>query len=102
MNKQVIKINDVVTGTFTNADGYTLFLSMDKIINNGGIIVLSLSDCSPLSSSFLNSSIGSLIEKHGFSEMKGRLVLTNYTPVMAENIKHYIDRFKSLNLANGR
>ncbi len=96
MKKEVVKIKEVVSGTSTNIEGYTLFVLMDKIISNGDTIVLSLKDCNILSSSFLNSSIGSLIEKHGFHEMKGRLVLTNYTPSMAEYIGHYISRFKEL------
>lgn len=96
MNKEIVIISDIVSGTSTNAEGYPLFLAMDKIIERGDIVVLSLKDSNPLSSSFLNSSIGSLIEKHGYSEMKGRLALTNYTHVMADYISRYISRFKEL------
>ncbi|HTB32297.1 MAG TPA: DUF4325 domain-containing protein [Bacteroidia bacterium] len=96
MNKEILIVSEIVSGTSTNAEGYPLFLAMDKIIENGNIVVLSLKNCNPLSSSFLNSSIGSLIEKHGYSEMKGRLVLTNYTHIMADYISRYISRFKKL------
>jgi STAS-like domain of unknown function (DUF4325) len=100
MKKEIVKVSEVITGTSTNAEGYPLFVVMDKIIENRNIIVLSLKGCSIFSSSFLNSSIGNLLEKYGVAEMKGRLLLTDFTPVIADNIKQYIKRFKQFNRSN--
>lgn len=97
MKKEIVKVKEIVNGTSTNAEGYPLFLAMDKIIERGNIIVLSLKDCNVFSSSFLNSSIGNLLEKHSLTEMKGRLLLTDYTSTIANNISHYISRFKEVN-----
>ena len=96
MKKEIIIVKNIVAGTSTNAEGLSLFIAMDKVIAKGNIIVLSLNGCTPMSSSFLNSSIGALIEKHGFKSMKGQLILKNYTQVMADNIKHYLGRLKQL------
>jgi hypothetical protein len=96
MNKALVTVSKVVKGTSTNSDGYSLFLQMDKIICNGDILLLSLHACTPMSSSFLNSSIGALVEKHGFDKMQGRLLLTDYQPSMANNVREYLTNLKEL------
>lgn len=96
LNKNIISVIDNVPGTSTNTEGYILFLLMDKVFSIDGKITLSLKSCTPMSSSFLNSSFGALIEKYGFEKMKGRLVITDYTPVMADNIKNYLSSFQKI------
>lgn len=95
-NKIIITVKDVVSGTSTNAEGFALYTVMNKAISNDKTIVLSLKACTALSSSFLNSSIGAIVEKHGLKEMKGKLIITDYTPVMADNIKKYMSTLKKV------
>lgn len=95
MDKVTIKVMDVVPGTTTNADALPLYMSMKNVIAEDKIVVLSLSNATGMSSSFLNSSLGNLVEDYGFETLKGRLKLVDYTPVMLDSIKRYLDNIKS-------
>ncbi|HRH01524.1 MAG TPA: DUF4325 domain-containing protein [Bacteroidia bacterium] len=94
--KTEIIIRDVVTGTSTNDEAYPLFILMDGIIRKDNSIILSLKGCSNVSSSFLNSSIGSLYDKYGYSKLKGKIFITNSTPALAKLFKKYVENLKSL------
>ncbi|CAN5220189.1 hypothetical protein BH09BAC5_BH09BAC5_10480 [soil metagenome] len=94
MDKVTLKVMDLVEGTSTNINAVPLFLEMDKVIIANKVIVLSLKNAPALSSSFLNSSIGELVTKHGFNTLKGRLKIVDYTPVMADLIKNYLENLK--------
>ena len=96
MNKIVIPVKDVVKGTSTNEEALPLFDAIDNILSMSNIAVLSLKDCAPMSSSFLNSSVGVIIEKYGFDLLKGKLSIVDYTPSMAEIFKSYIESRKTL------
>lgn len=96
MEKEIIPVLKIVSGTSTNAEAIPLFHEMDKVIAQGKIIVLSLKDCRSFSSSFLNSSVGALFEKYGFDALKGRLSLRDYTPSIAEAFKRYLDNLHQI------
>lgn len=99
MDKKVIIVKDVVSGTSTNAEGTPLFVLMDSAIKDNKVIVLSLKSCPAMSTSFLNSSIGTLVERYGMSLLKNRLIITDYTTGMAESIKRYLSQLKDLVLS---
>lgn len=91
-----IKLMDCVTGTSTNVEGVSLFVQLSKIIDEGNYVRLSLSNITPLSSSFLNSSFGELLDKYGFDKIKESVVLTDYRMKDAMKIKNYLEEIKSL------
>lgn len=91
-----IKLTDVVSGTSTNADGCTLYFAIDKIINANNTVCIDLIDATPLSSSFLNSSIGELIDKYGIDKTKQSISYKNATPSMFNNIKNYYSQLLSV------
>lgn len=92
MKVRTIKLMDVVNGTSTNADGFTLFTLMDKAFSNGEIVKLSLENATPFASSFLNSSFGELMDKYGIEKIREQVKLTKYTRSRAMNIKEYLDK----------
>jgi hypothetical protein len=94
MNKRTIVVSEIVSGTSTNVEAMPLFFAMDKAILAGDIINLSLKNCSAMSSSFLNSSIGALFEKYGFDKLKGKLHLSDHTPSAAKNLSDYLNKIK--------
>lgn len=96
MNKDIIIVKDVTYGTSTNAEAIPLFLLMDNALLNNKSIVLSLKDCNAMSTSFLNSSIGSIIEKYGWDGLKGKLSIIDYNPSVAGVIKTYLENSKNL------
>lgn len=95
-DKVTIKVMDVVKGTTTNADAMPLYLSMKNALADNKIIVLSLHKATAMSSSFMNSSFGNLVEDYGFETLKGRLKLVDYTPVMLDSVKRYLDNLKKI------
>lgn len=88
-----IKIKDITTGTFTNDDGLSVFNSIDSAISENNTIILSFEGISSLSSSFLNSSFGEIIEKFGFDFLKNKIKITKYTPQLSNLIMNYIKNY---------
>jgi len=92
--KTTIKILDISNSTVTNADALGLKIAMEKAILNGETIVLSFHGVTTLTTSFLNSSIGEIIDEFGFDMLKGKLSLTDYTPPIGKMISTYIADMK--------
>lgn len=86
----IIKIADIVSETHSNASGVSLFYALENVLNNNDIIVnLSFEDISCPSTSFLNSSIGTLIEKHGIDILK-RVKPTKVTKTQADLLRIFV------------
>lgn len=89
----MIKICDIVNEAFTNASGYTLYLSLVKNLDEtNGVINLSFEKLHGTSSSFLNSSIGQLIEERGVEILK-RIKPINVGAAQATILKNYISTY---------
>ena len=96
MNSQTIIVKDICKGTFTNADGVALYCAISKVLSASGNVVLSFNGIDALSSSFLNSSIGNIIDEKGIDVLKNRIKITHYTPTLAEAIKKYVANYSCL------
>lgn len=92
----MILIKDIVKDTFTNASGYNLYLEivkqLDKTNEN---ILLSFEGISITSSSFLNSSIGAIVEERGFAILQ-RIKPVKVGATQAELLKKYISSLNRL------
>ena len=93
-----LKLKDVVEGTSTNSEGYSLYVVLDKHIKTGASVRLSLANCSPFSSSFLNSSLGALFDLHGFEYVKQRLKFTQYLTHHEQVLKKYFSDYEKFKL----
>lgn len=91
MDTPTIFLNDVVSGTFTNTEGAKLFAALAPYLAAVVPVRLSLRGASPMSSSFLNSSIGDLIDCYGVAALRRSLKLVDYVPSHAAVIKKYVD-----------
>jgi hypothetical protein len=91
MNTRTIKLMDCVHGTSTNNDGFELFIKISKVFDAGDILKLSLEGSTSMSSSFLNSSFGELVDRYGMDTIKRQLRLVNFKPSQAEEIKKYLE-----------
>ena len=83
-----------VAGTSTNAEGDKLFAALAPYVAAGKVVRLSLLHASPMSTSFLNSSFGELIDEFGIAAVRASLKLIDYLPSHAGIIKNYIDAFQ--------
>ncbi len=93
MNATKLTLADHVSGTATNAEGYALFLVLDEAIRRGESLRISLVNCGPLSSSFLNSSFGALFEEHGIEVVRQKIVFTHYLRHHARTLTRYFDDY---------
>jgi len=96
MKTQTIIVNQVTQSTLSNIDGYSLKTRIDNVLTTGSSVLLSFDDVITISSSFLNSSIGELIDQYGFEILKDRVKITNYTPSIAKAIRNYISDLRAL------
>ena len=84
----------IVDGTFTNTEGNKLYTALVPYLATGQTIRLSLRDATPMSTSFLNSSFGELIDKFGLSAFRNTLRIGDYIPSHAAAIKRYVDNYQ--------
>jgi hypothetical protein len=92
--KKLINILEITPSTITNSDAVGLKVAMKNAILNGDAIVLSFHGITTLTTSFLNSSIGEIIDEFGFDALKGRLSLIDYTPAIGKAVTDYISNLK--------
>ncbi len=89
-NSPVLPVAILTSGTLSNADGYKLLSALKgALATQSGPVTLDLSDVIGFSSSFLNSSFGTLFEEMGAASFK-RLRLSNYKPTQLKQLKEYM------------
>lgn len=82
-------ITDIVQDTYTNAGGFSLYTQIKKNLDSGIVTEISFKGASPLSSSFLNSSFGAIIEEIGFSSFKEKIKLIELSKTQANHLLGY-------------
>ena len=92
MSKLCLK--DLLPDTSTNVSGYVLYNSLKKYVVGNESVVLDFKGTSSLSSSFFNSSLGSLIEDFGFDSFKRSVKIINITKSQAALLSKYLSNFK--------
>ncbi|MEB2781583.1 STAS-like domain-containing protein [Algoriphagus persicinus] len=90
-----ILLTDIVSDTYSNAAGYSLYLVLKNKLKDGEVIQLSFLGASPPSTSFLNSSFGSLIDEMGLDDFLSLVKPAEVTHTQASMLKHYIQGFRS-------
>jgi hypothetical protein len=90
-----IKLMDHVSGTSTNAEGYSLYIVLAKELAKDTLVKLSFSEATPMSTSFLNSSFGELMDNFGLEAVKKNIRLINFQRTEAERIQKYLKMVSS-------
>lgn len=86
----MVKIIDVVNGTYTNADGVSLYCALVPYFKQNQAVDVSFSGMGPMSSSFFNSSFGSLIEEFGITTFKQLIKPVEITHSQGNAFRRYI------------
>lgn len=86
-----IRLMDIVSGTSTNGEGLILFNVMNNLLLNNQKVRLSLEGATPFSTSFLNSSIGNLIDIYGIETIRKRLVFSSLTKSQIKKMTSYFE-----------
>jgi hypothetical protein len=95
MKTITIIVKDLTSGTLTNVDGLNLRVAIDSVLASGDSVLLSFNGIHTISSSFLNSSLGEIVDKNGFDVLKSRIKITNYTTPLAGAITKYVNDLKA-------
>lgn len=90
-----MKIMDIVAETSTNDGGIPLFLEIDRHLSTGQKVRLSMLGATPFSTSFLNSSIGDVIDKYGYEHFRKMVVFTQFRPAQVKYLQMYFDQVTS-------
>ncbi len=99
MDTPIILLNDVVNGTYTNDEGAKLYAALAPHLAAGTAVRLSLRGASAMSTSFLNSSFGDLLDHYGIVALRTSLKLVDFVPSHAAIIKKYVDDLLTLEAA---
>jgi len=91
----MIRLKDITRDTYTNASGYSLFLVLEPYLKNNERVILSFEDSNPTSSSFLNSSFGSLIDEFGLETFKSLVKPVRLQKHQVQILNKYISTFNS-------
>lgn len=96
MSGNIIQIKDHLDGTMTNIQGDKLFALIKKHFDQGRKVVLSFSEIQGMTSSFLNSSLGALVDEYGIDFLRKKMTLTNYRSSQMNMIKEYLSFYQPL------
>jgi len=83
----------IAPDTFTNESGLVLKNYLVSKIQMGETVILSFEGARGLSSSFLNSSFGELIQSFGLMKIKQAIKLVDLTTSQAKSLKEYFISF---------
>lgn len=95
MKTTKVIVKDVTASALSNDDGIKLSLILDNILTTHDVVLISFKGINILTTSFLNSSIGNLIDNHGL-EILSKIRLVDYTNSIASFVKKYISDIKTL------
>lgn len=92
----VLRVSKITNGTISNIDGFALLVAIKTALTNTKEAVsIDFKGVIAFSSSFLNSSIGTLCEEMGIDVLR-RLRLTNCTPAALKQLRTYIADTKEI------
>jgi len=95
MKTKKVIVKDITNSALSNADGVKLEAVLDKALSDGYSIIISFQGIGVMTTSFLNSSLGNLIDKYGINVLSN-IRLVDYTSTIATFVRKYISDIKSL------
>lgn len=85
---------DLTDGTSTNAQGFAVFTIAEQHIIDEQKAVFSFQNTSGISTSFLNSFVGELLDNYSLNKIKNFVGFTGMTKVQAKYLRKYIANYK--------
>ncbi len=95
MKTKKVIVKDIINSALSNIDGIQLEAVLDKALSDGYCVTISFHGISVMTTSFLNSSLGNLIDKYGI-DILSNIRLVDYTSTIAAFVRKYISDIKSL------
>jgi hypothetical protein len=95
MKKDKITLTDYTSSALSNIDGAKVYAVVNNLLADGGNVIVSFAGINAVSTSFLNSFIGSLVDQHGMNILT-RVKIVDYTVSIANFLKNYIKELRSV------
>lgn len=90
-----ISLASIVSNTETNTEGIKLFCVISKAIKNDESIILEIDSNMALSSSFLNSALGEVIDNYSLNILKSSLKIVS-SKTQFERINSYLTKYDNI------
>ena len=90
-----IVLNSIVNNASSNTEGVKLYNILKVYIQNNRVVLLNVDNETPMSSSFLNSSLGALIDDFGIVNLNSNLKL-KATKSQFNRISNYIKKYSDI------
>lgn len=87
-----IDLRKIASGFSSNSDGNSLFNALNQALQSNEKVILKVDNEIAMSSSFLNSSIGEIINKYGLTCLKENLKF-NTSKTQFNRISNYINKY---------
>lgn len=92
----MIIINNIVKNTYINSEGEKLYYALFDFMRNNQKVEISFVGLTPMSTSFLNSSVGALIDEFGVEKFKSLVKPVEITKSQAETLINYLQSIEQL------
>lgn len=90
-----IKLNSIVDNTDSNSEGVKLYCVLDTHFKNNKILLLEINSDMSLTSSFLNSSFGNILDKYGYDKLKSNLKIKANNNQFTR-VKDYLNQYNEI------
>lgn len=90
-----ISLASIVSNTETNIEGIKLFCVISKAIKNDESLILEIDSDMAFSSSFLNSSLGEIIDMYNIDVLKSTLRIES-SKTQFERINSYLVKYNNI------
>ncbi len=90
-----ISLNSIVSNTETNTEGIKLFCVISKAIKDDKLIILEIDSDMALSSSFLNSALGEIIDNYSLDILKSYLKIKS-SRTQFDRINSYLTKYNNI------
>ena len=90
-----ISLTSIVSNTETNTEGIRLFCVISKAIKNDESLILEIDSNTALSSSFLNSSLGEIIDTYSIDILKSVLRIES-SRTQFDRINSYLIKYNDI------
>jgi len=99
MKTDKIILTDFTHTALSNADGVMVYTAVNNLLADGYTVIVSFSGINAVSTSFLNSFIGNLVDNYGLNILT-RVKIVDYTASIANFLKNYIQQLSSFSSRN--
>ena len=90
-----ILLSSIVSNTDTNTEGIKLFCVISKAIKDNDLLIIEIDSNMSLTSSFLNSALGEIIDNYSLDILKSSLKIVS-SKTQFDRINSYLTKYNNI------